>query len=124
MQNTTIRNVAIIAHVDHGKTTLVDQMLRQCGQFRQSQVEGDRILDSDDIEDLKAKTDLLMQASMKLGEAMYKASQEEGAADAMGDGPLGSDASEDPDAPKDADDDDATVVDADFEEVDPDKKSE
>jgi hypothetical protein len=42
----------------------------------------------------------------------------------MGDGPLGSDAPEDPDAPKDANDDDATVVDADFEEVDPDKKSE
>ncbi len=42
--------MAIIAHVDHGKTTLVDQMLRQCGQFRASQVSGDRILDSSDIE--------------------------------------------------------------------------
>jgi len=46
----TIRNVAIIAHVDHGKTTLVDQMLRQCGQFRAAQVSGERILDSNDIE--------------------------------------------------------------------------
>ena len=45
-----IRNVAIIAHVDHGKTTLVDQMLRQCGQFREGQLKGERILDSNDIE--------------------------------------------------------------------------
>ena len=47
---TSIRNVAIIAHVDHGKTTLVDQMLRQCGQFRAAQVAGERILDSHDLE--------------------------------------------------------------------------
>ncbi len=50
MKNTAIRNIAIIAHVDHGKTTLVDQMLRQCGQFRAAQVSGERILDSNDIE--------------------------------------------------------------------------
>ena len=47
---TNIRNLAIIAHVDHGKTTLVDQMLRQCGQFRDAQLKGDRILDSNDLE--------------------------------------------------------------------------
>ena len=50
MKHTSIRNIAIIAHVDHGKTTLVDQMLRQCGQFRESQVSTDRILDSNDLE--------------------------------------------------------------------------
>jgi len=45
-----IRNVAIIAHVDHGKTTLVDQLLRQSGQFRAGQLKGERILDSSDLE--------------------------------------------------------------------------
>ncbi|MGA0038906.1 MAG: translational GTPase TypA [Pirellulales bacterium] len=45
-----IRNVAIIAHVDHGKTTLVDCLLRQSGQFRESQLSGERILDSNDLE--------------------------------------------------------------------------
>ena len=50
IQTADIRNLAIIAHVDHGKTTLVDQMLRQCGQFRESQLRGERILDSNDLE--------------------------------------------------------------------------
>jgi GTP-binding protein len=45
-----VRNVAIIAHVDHGKTTLVDCMLRQSGRFRDSQLQGEQILDSNDLE--------------------------------------------------------------------------
>ena len=48
--NPSIRNIAIIAHVDHGKTTLVDQMFRQSGLFRENQEVGERLMDSMDLE--------------------------------------------------------------------------
>lgn len=51
-----IRNIAIIAHVDHGKTTLVDQMLRQSGTFRENQQVDERVMDSGDLEKEKGIT--------------------------------------------------------------------
>lgn len=50
MSTEHIRNLAIIAHVDHGKTTLVDQLLRQSGTFRENQQVADRVMDNNDIE--------------------------------------------------------------------------
>ena len=50
MQRLDVRNIAIIAHVDHGKTTMVDQLLKQNGIFRSNEVVADRVMDSNDIE--------------------------------------------------------------------------
>src|SRR5512147_2256477 len=50
MANTSIRNIAIVAHVDHGKTTLVDAMLRQSGIFRENEAVAERVMDSNELE--------------------------------------------------------------------------
>jgi GTP-binding protein len=59
-----IRNIVIIAHVDHGKTSLVDCLLRQSGQFRESQLQGERILDSGDLEKERGITILAKNISL------------------------------------------------------------
>ena len=64
MVRNDLRNIAIIAHVDHGKTTLVDQMLKQAGAFRENQVVEDRIMDSGDIERERGITILAKNTSI------------------------------------------------------------
>jgi GTP-binding protein len=64
-QRNDIRNIAIIAHVDHGKTTLVDGMLRQTNVFRQNQVVNERVLDSNDLERERGITILAKNTSIE-----------------------------------------------------------
>lgn len=59
-----LRNIAIIAHVDHGKTTLVDQMLKQSGTFRENQVVNERVMDNNDIERERGITILAKNTSI------------------------------------------------------------
>jgi len=63
-----IRNIAIIAHVDHGKTTLVDQMLKQSGTFRENQNVQDRVMDSGDLEREKGITISSKNTAIKWGD--------------------------------------------------------
>mgnify|MGYP002672913905 FL=1 len=65
MVRNDLRNIAIIAHVDHGKTTLVDEMLKQGGAFRENQEVEDRVMDSNDIERERGITILAKNTSVK-----------------------------------------------------------
>ena len=64
MDQNKIRNIAIIAHVDHGKTTLVDQILKQCGTFHEGEEVNERVMDSGAIERERGITILSKNASV------------------------------------------------------------
>ena len=66
-----IRNIAIIAHVDHGKTTLVDELLKQSGVFRANQEVQERVMDSNDIERERGIT-ILSKKKMLFKEKILK----------------------------------------------------
>jgi GTP-binding protein TypA/BipA len=68
MQRADLRNVAIVAHVDHGKTTLVDAMLRQSGAFRANQDVAERVMDSMDLEREKGITILAKNTAVRHGD--------------------------------------------------------
>ena len=68
MQNEHLRNVAIIAHVDHGKTTLVDEMLKQGGVYRENQQVVDRVMDSGDLERERGITILAKNTAVMYGD--------------------------------------------------------
>ena len=68
MQNEQLRNVAIIAHVDHGKTTLVDEMLKQGGVYRENQETVDRVMDSGDLERERGITILAKNTAIQYGD--------------------------------------------------------
>ena len=68
LQNEKLRNVAIIAHVDHGKTTLVDEMLKQGGVYRENQETVDRVMDSNDLERERGITILAKNTAIRYGD--------------------------------------------------------
>jgi GTP-binding protein len=65
MSRTDLRNIAIVAHVDHGKTTLVDHLLRQTGAFRENEVVAERVMDSNDLERERGITILAKNTSVR-----------------------------------------------------------
>ena len=66
--SSAIRNIAIIAHVDHGKTTLVDQLLKQSGTFAQHQTVAERVMDSNDLERERGITILAKNCAIRYGD--------------------------------------------------------
>src|SRR5215213_10961850 len=79
-----VRNIAIIAHVDHGKTTLVDALLKQSNVFRQHQVVGELIMDSNDLEREKGITILAKNTAVRFGEVKLNIIDTPGHADFSG----------------------------------------
>src|SRR5262249_56130545 len=65
MSRRDLRNIAIVAHVDHGKTTLVDYVLRQTGSFRENEVVAERVMDSNDLERERGITILAKNTSVR-----------------------------------------------------------
>jgi GTP-binding protein len=78
---THLRNVAIVAHVDHGKTTLVDALFKQGGLFRDNQVVEDRVMDSNDQERERGITILAKATSVQFGETTFQIVDTPGHAD-------------------------------------------
>ena len=68
METSKIRNIAIIAHVDHGKTTLVDAMLKQAGNFRENEQVVDRVMDSMDLERERGITIMAKNTAVRYGD--------------------------------------------------------
>ncbi len=80
----SLRNIAIIAHVDHGKTTLVDEMLKQSGIFRENQVVAERVMDSNDLERERGITILAKNTAVQYGDVKINIVDTPGHADFSG----------------------------------------